>query len=219
MPVLDPDTGNTMEYRQLCRNTKYKELWDKSYCNKLSCLCQGIGKENNGPKKQRIAETETFKVIRYEDILQERRKEVFHTKVVCEVLPHKEYPDITIISIGGNHMMYPGDVGTPTASLELINLILNSVLSRPESKFPCFDVKFFCLATPMDHSEYARINIEDIPQEFIKEYNLLPMVHNGLINFDIVRGCYGLPQSGMLANNLLRTRLNKKLYFEATTTP
>ena len=45
------------------------------------------------------------------------------------------------------------------------------------------------------------------------------MVHNGWIYFDIVRGCYGLPQSGMLANNLLRTRLNKKEYSEATTTP
>ena len=45
------------------------------------------------------------------------------------------------------------------------------------------------------------------------------MIHNGWIYFEIVRGCYGLPQSGMLANNLLRTCLNKKVYFEATTTP
>ena len=71
----------------------------------------------------------------------------------------------------------------------------------------------------MDRSEFARIKIEDIPKEFIKEYNLLPMVHNGWLYFEIVRGCYGLPQSGMRANNLLRTRLNKKGYFEATTTP
>ena len=70
----------------------------------------------------------------------------------------------------------------------------------------------------MDRSEYARIKIEDIPEEFIKEYKLLRMVHNGWIYFEIVRGCYGLPQSGMLANNLLRTRLNKNGYFEATTT-
>ena len=63
----------------------------------------------------------------------------------------------------------------------------------------------------MDRSEYARIKIEDIPEEFIKEYNLLPMVHNGWIYFEIVRGCYGLPQSGMLANNQLRTRLNKEV--------
>ena len=64
-----------------------------------------------------------------------------------------------------------------------------------------------------------RINIEDIPQEFIHKYNLLPIVHNGWVYFEIVRGCYGLPQSVILTNNLLRTRLNKKGYFEATTTP
>ena len=44
------------------------------------------------------------------------------------------------------------------------------------------------------------------------------MVHNGWIYFEIVRGCYGLPQSVILANNLLRPRLNKNGYFEATTT-
>ena len=45
------------------------------------------------------------------------------------------------------------------------------------------------------------------------------MVHNGFIYFEILRGCYGLPQSGMLANNLIRTCLNKNGYFEAATTP
>ena len=104
-------------------------------------------------------------------------------------------------------------------SLKLIKLILNSVLSRPGAKFACFDVKKFYLATPMDRSEYARIKIKDIPKEFTKEYNLLPMVHNGWIYFEIVRGCYGLPQSGMLSNNLLFTRIIKKGYFKATATP
>ena len=95
--------------------------------------------------------------------------EVCHTKVVCEVLTQKEDPDRTRITIGGNHNIYPGDVGTPTASLELVKLIPNSVLSRPGAKFACFDVKKFYLATPMEKSEYVRIKIKDIPQEFIHE--------------------------------------------------
>ena len=130
MPVLDPDTVNTMEYRQMRRHPKYKQIWETSYCNELCRLCQGIGTGDNGPKKQRIAGTETFKVIRYEGTPQDRRKEVCHTKVACEVRPHKEDPDRKKITIGGNHIIYPGDVGTPTASLELIKLILNSALSR-----------------------------------------------------------------------------------------
>ena len=71
----------------------------------------------------------------------------------------------------------------------------------------------------MDRSEYVKIKIEDIPPEFVKEYNLLPMVDNGWVYFEIVRGCYGLPQSGRLVNNLLRTRLEKAGYFKTATTP
>ena len=129
-----------MEYRPLLRNPKYKKLWEKSYCNELGRLCQGIGKGTHGPQKQRIAGTETFKVIRYHDVSQDCRKEVYHTKVVCEVKPHKEDPDRTRITIRVNHIIYPGDVGTPTTLLELIKMILNSVLSRLGAKFACFNV-------------------------------------------------------------------------------
>ena len=37
--------------------------------------------------------------------------------------------------------------------------------------------------------------------------------------FEIVRGCYRLPQSGRLANDLLHKKINKEGYFEASTTP
>ena len=77
----------------------------------------------------------------------------------CEVLPHKEDPDRTRITIGGNLIIYPGDEGTPTVSLELIKFILDSVLSRPGDKFACFDVKNFYLVNPMERSEYAPIKI------------------------------------------------------------
>ena len=63
------------------------------------------------------------------------------------------------------------------------------------------------------------INLSDIPQEFIEEYDLTQAVHNGWIHFEILRGCYGLPQSGILANDLLRTRLEKAGYYKAATTP
>ena len=45
------------------------------------------------------------------------------------------------------------------------------------------------------------------------------MVQNGWIYFEIIRGCYGLPQSGRLVNDLLYTLLEKAGYCEAATTP
>ena len=69
----------------------------------------------------------------------------------------------------------------------------------------------------MDRSEYVRIKFPYIPQEFIEEYYLTEAAQNTWIYFEILCGCYGLPQSGRLANNLLQTRLEKAGYYKAAT--
>ena len=71
----------------------------------------------------------------------------------------------------------------------------------------------------MERLEYVRIKLSDIPQEFIEEYDLTQVVQNVWIYFEILRGCYSLPQSGRLANDLLCTGLEQAGYYEAATTP
>ena len=73
------------------------------------------------------------------------RKEITNTKVVFEVRPQKADTYRTHITIGGNRIYYPGDVGTPTGSLELIKLIINIVLSQRHAWFITFDTKNFYL--------------------------------------------------------------------------
>ena len=60
---------------------------------------------------------------------------------MCEVRPGKYDPNRTRITMNGGDIYYDGDVATPTVSLELVKLMVNSVLSRPGAKFACFDVK------------------------------------------------------------------------------
>ncbi len=73
---------------------------------------------------------------------------------------------------------------------------------------------------PVVDPKYIRINITDIPKEFILEYDLAGKEdHNGWIYFEIYCGCYRLPQAGILANDLLCGRLEKEGYYEVTTTP
>jgi hypothetical protein len=139
--------------------------------------------------------------------------------VVCEVHPDKDDPDCTRITIGCNRICFPGDVGTNTALLELVKLLLNSVLSRKGARFSSIDLKNFYLNTPMLDLEYVRIKILDIPAEFIEEYNLTGKDRDGWICFEICQGCYGLPQAGIPANDLLHTCLKAKGYYEAATTP
>ena len=123
------------------------------------------------------------------------------------------------ITIGGNRICYPGDVGTPTASLELFKILINSVLSRKGAHFVCFDIKNFYLGTPLDRPEYAHIHLKGIPEEFIAEYNLTAYARYGWVYFRICKSVYGLPQADKPANNLLRKRLANKGYYEAATTP
>jgi hypothetical protein len=198
LSVLDPTTGEFLEHRQLCRDSHYKTTWDTSCANKLGHLCQGIG-SGPTPNSQRVAGTNTFCLINYNDIPLHKHKEICHTMVLCEVGPEKDDPDRTRITIGGNRICYPGDVGTNTASLELVKLLLNSVLSRKGARFSTINIKNYYLDTPMPDHEYVRIKISDIPDEFFTEFNLGGRDHDGWIYFEIRKGCYGLPQAGILA--------------------
>ena len=113
--------------------------------------------------------------------------------MVCKVLPEKNDPDRTRITIGGNRITFPGDVGTPTASLELAKLVFISVLSRPGAKFITFNICNFYLQTPLNRPEYVRFRLSDIPEKFFQDYNLLAYTRDGWVYFKIQRGIYCLP--------------------------
>jgi hypothetical protein len=83
----------------------------------------------------------------------------------------------------------------------------------------CLDVKNFYLGTPMDSFEYVRIPIKLIPQEIIVQYNLLPLVSDGHVCIEVLQGMYGLPQAGILANQILACRLAIHGYHETKFTP
>ena len=81
------------------------------------------------------------------------------------------------------------------------------MISTDGVRYMTADVKIFYLCTPMDRHEYMQMPINLIPQAFIDEYDLNPEVKNRYVYLKIVKGMYGLPQAGMLANKLLKERL------------
>ena len=130
LSVLDPETGQSLEHRALSRHPRLGPDWNTSYSIELGRLCQGISVNPADPSKQRVEGTNTFHPIRYEDIPLDRRKEIAFSKVVCTFRPEKSDPNRTRITIAGQNINYPGDVGTKTASLGLVKLLLNRVLLR-----------------------------------------------------------------------------------------
>ncbi len=82
------------------------------------------------------------------------------------------------------------------------------------------DVKNFYLNTPMVRYEYVKIKVEDIPEEIIVKYNLHKKVTgDGYVYIEIQKGMYGLPQAGILAQELLEKRLNEHGYSQSRAAP
>ena len=68
--------------------------------------------------------------------------------------------------------------------------------------------------------EYVKLKLRDIPQEIIEEYKLQNKVtHDGHVYIEIRRGMYGLPQAGLLAQQLLEERLAKHGYHQSQLVP
>ena len=78
------------------------------------------------------------------------------------------------------------------------------------------DISNFYLMTPLLRPEYIRVKLIDLPEEIIQEYKLREKANKkGCIFLKVVKGMYGLPQAGLLANQLLEKRLNKHGYYQS----
>jgi hypothetical protein len=69
------------------------------------------------------------------------------------------------------------------------------------------DIKNYYLGTPLSRFEYMKILIARFPEEIIQKYNLNALAVDGWAYIEIREGMYGLKQAGLLANQLLQTRL------------
>ena len=104
MPFLENETWESLEYSQLLLHPKYKEVWNTSYSNELGRILQDVGSGTSGAKKKCVKGIDTFRVVKFENIPHNFRKEICHTSVVCEVRPNKYDPNRTRITVAGNRV-------------------------------------------------------------------------------------------------------------------
>ncbi len=72
----------------------------------------------------------------------------------------------------------------------------------------------------MARYEYMRLRLSDIPEDVIAHYKLNEIATpEGYIYCEIQKGMYGLPQAGIIAQQLLEERLQKDGYHQSKTTP
>ena len=83
----------------------------------------------------------------------------------------------------------------------------------------CLDIKNFYLTAALDYYEYMKIPLALFPEWIKKQYNLDTHARDGFVFLEIRRAVWGLPQAGILANQLLRKRLKPHGYYECVNTP
>jgi hypothetical protein len=122
--------------------------------------------------------------------------------------------------MGGDCIYYPDTVATPTVDMLVTKLLFNSVISTKGARLMTIDISVFYLMTPLKRPEFNRISSNDIPDEIIIKYKIRELADSkGIVYIQTNRGMYGLPQSGLLANELLEKRLNKRGFHQSKLVP
>ncbi len=134
--------------------------------------------------------------------------------------PEKANHNCTCLTVSGNRITYPGDCSTPTVNMVTVKIHLNSVISTKGAHYCTIDLKDFYLITPMERPEFMRMKLGKLPEDFTRLYTLHDLVDaNGFVSIKIQKGMYGLPQAGILMQELLEKRLNKHGYCQSPITP
>jgi hypothetical protein len=101
-----------------------------------------------------------------------------------------------------------------------VNIHLNSVVSIKGARYCTIDLKDFYLNTPVARLEFMRMQLAELPKEIAQIYKLHDLADTNIfISIKIQKGMYGLPQAGILAQEILEKRLNKHGYCQSSITP
>jgi hypothetical protein len=151
----------------------------------------------------RLYNTNTIRFIPRSAIPKGRK--VTYGSFVVDVKDQKEEKERTRLTVGGDQIEYPGDKSTRTAGVTTARILINSVISTTDAQCMVIAIKNFYLNIPLERCEYMVINLASVPQE-------------KKVYIEIQKGMYGLPQAGILANELLQRNLAKDGYRPTTHT-
>jgi len=215
--VVNPITKETLtNYKKVIACPELREVWMKAMCKELGNIAQGYSDGECINEKG----TNTVRFLTHEEIKAiPKDRKITYARIVVDYCEQKDDPNRVRITVGGNLIDYPGELTTRTADLTTTKLMWNSVISTEGARYMCADIKSFYLETPLDRTEYMRMPLDLIPPEFQEAYGLQEKAKNGFVYMAILKGMYGLPQAGILANKLLKKRLAKHGYFEMPHTP
>jgi hypothetical protein len=206
--VIHPVTGKEMEYSALMKDPHLQPLWTRGFGNECGRLFQGI---------RDIPGTDSCFFIELKNIPNDRK--ITYGKIVCDYKPHKKEKERVRLTVGGDRLDSSGDVTTSTADITTFKILINRTLSTEDAAMMMMDIKNDNLGTPLPRFEYMKMLLSRFPEEIIQKYNLNALAVNGWVYIEIRKGMYGLKQAGLIASQLLQTRLAPFGYYPGWHTP
>ena len=101
-----------------------------------------------------------------------------YARVVVDLSPPKADPNRVIITEGGNHINYAGEITTRTMDLTTATMLRNSIIITKGEIFAGFYIGDFYLETPMNDYEYMTMPLASLPQHTVLQYDLNKHAHN-----------------------------------------
>jgi hypothetical protein len=207
--VIRRKTGKEMEYIALMKYPHLQPLWQRGFGNECGRLFQGI---------RDIPGTGTCFFIKLTNIWKDRN--ITYGKIVCDYKPHKKEKERVRLTVGGDRLDYSGDVATYTADITTFKILINSTLPTKDAAMVMMDIKNYYIGKPLSRFEYMKIMLlSRFPEDIVQKYNLNALAVDCWVYIEIQKGMYGLKQAGLLANQLLQTRLAPFRYYPAHHTP
>ena len=175
------------------KRPKSKVLWQWALANELGHLAKIV---------QDLMGMDTIKHILKHQI--PPRCTPTYGCIVVDYQQQKPKPHQAQVTVDSDCIDYPWDVSTPIADPTTAKLLFNSTIFTQVAHFLTLDIKFFYLNKPLEWSEYMRMYLDIMPEEFVDKYHLHQLTDSdGWVYIEIMKGMYGLPQAGSLANKLL----------------
>jgi hypothetical protein len=206
--IIHPITGKEMEYMAPMKDPRLQPLWTQGFGNKCGRLFQGI---------RDIAGTDACLFIKLTNIPKDRN--ITCGKIVCDNKPHKKEKERVRLTVGGDRLDYSSDIATSMADITTFKILINSTLSTEDAAMMMMDIKNYYLGTPLPRFEHMKMLLSRFPKEIVQKYNINALAVDGWVYIEIRKSMYCLQQSGLLANQLLQTRLAPFGYYPARHTP
>jgi hypothetical protein len=83
---------------------------------------------------------------------------------VDDYRPQKDNPHRIRIMVGGNLIHYKGNASVRTADIDTAKIHWNSVVSTPNAKYMCLNIKKFYLTAALEYFKYMKTPLDLFPE-------------------------------------------------------